>query len=62
MVFAVEPAVVGASAMTQAGVAARLGAGVAAAAPMSRRWRRWAKDADSAAFTAVVDGGARDVF
>ncbi|WP_142393916.1 hypothetical protein [Mycobacterium kansasii] len=32
VVFAVEPAVVGASAMTQAGLAARLGAGVAGCA------------------------------
>ncbi|ETW25881.1 hypothetical protein MGAST_00145 [Mycobacterium gastri 'Wayne'] len=55
MVFAVEPAVVGASAMTQAGLAARLGAGVAAAAPTLSAVVPVGEDADSAACTAVVD-------
>ncbi|UGT90459.1 PE domain-containing protein [Mycobacterium ostraviense] len=59
MVFAVEPAVVGASAMTQAGLAARLGAGVAAAAPTLSAVVPVGEDADSAACAAVVDGGAR---
>ncbi len=54
MVFAVEPAVVGASAMTQAGLAGQLGAGVAAAAPTLSAVAPMGEDADSAAFTAAL--------
>ncbi|VBA48427.1 hypothetical protein LAUMK142_01336 [Mycobacterium pseudokansasii] len=58
VVFAVAPVVVGASAMTQAGLAARLGAGVAAATPRLSAVVPVGVDIDSAAFAALAVMGA----
>ncbi|OOK79118.1 hypothetical protein BZL30_1966 [Mycobacterium kansasii] len=43
VVFAVEPAVVGASAVSQAGLAAQHGAGVAGCAAALVGWCRWVR-------------------
>ncbi|POY14657.1 PE family protein, partial [Mycobacterium kansasii] len=49
-----EPAVVGVSALAQAGLAAQQGAGVAAGAPTLVGVMPMGEDADSAAFTAAL--------
>lgn len=54
MVFAMEPAVVRASAAAQAGLAGQQGAGVAAGAPTLVRVMPMGEDGDSAAFAAAL--------
>ncbi|MBY0389132.1 MAG: PE family protein [Mycobacterium pseudokansasii] len=56
MVFAVEPAVVGASAVSQAGLAAQHGAGVAGCAAALVGVVPMGEVADSAAFAGVLAG------
>jgi hypothetical protein len=54
MVFAMEPAVVGASAVTQAGLAAQMGAGAASGASTLLGVMPMGADADSAEFAAAL--------